>query len=432
MLRRIVILFIVFAILFSLFSIPVFAYELNESSAIIDAYYLFDIKHNVIMAEKNSDKIISPSSTVKIMTACIILESHLDLNGEIEITEKIIRNVSGRNMELKVGDKLTATDLLYAMICGGFNDATVALALSVSTSLYEFVELMNEKAEQLGMNATRYVNVTGMENELAITTASDLAILTRYMAQNEKFVEICSAKSYRFSDSATCKYSSVNNRSNLLNKYKGLANFNTGSAANGDCVIAYYKTEDFEIISIVMNTRALDDSNMTNFAELYTQDLLSHSINDYETVTVKKASEPIAYLPVKYSISSDEIPIYLKENLTLFLANNVDIDTDLSYIVNINGGELKAPLKNGDEIGTLTVVMNETILASVPVIITTTVERNTFLFAMDMMREFVTSLTFVLILLIIVISIIAYRYSRKNKFRKKKRRRKNKSKIIKK
>ena len=188
MLRKIILLFIISAILFSLFSMPIFSFEIDKSEASVDSYYLFDIKNNLIMAEESIDKIIAPSSSVKIMTACIVLESGLDFNREIEITSRMIQNVSGRNMELKEGDKLTANDLLYAMLCGGFNDATVALALTVSPSLYEFVILMNEKAELLQMTSTHYVNVTGIEATAAKTTVKDLSILAKYMSKNEKLV----------------------------------------------------------------------------------------------------------------------------------------------------------------------------------------------------------------------------------------------------
>lgn len=432
MLRKVIILFIISTILFSLFSIPIFSFELDKSEAHLDGYYLLDIKNSLIMAEENTDKIISPSSTVKIMTACIVLEKELDFDVEIEITAKMLQNVSGRNMELKPNDKLTVNDLLHAMLCGGFNDAAVALALTVSPSLYEFVNLMNEKAELLGMSKTRYTNVTGVESEAAKTTINDIAILTEYMAQNERFVEICSTKFYRFSDNATSKYTSVNNRSSLISSYKGLANFNTGSSKNGDCAIVYYKTEDSELISIVMNASAIDENDTSNRAEIFTEALIDHALKDYSTITVKSAKEPIAILPIKYSISNDEIPLYLTEDLKLFLSKNVDIISDLIYTVNIDDGELKAPIKEGDTVGYLTVAMNGTTLANVPIITKTSVERHSFLFAMDVMREFVTSFTFILIILVIFIFIAIHSYSKKHKFRKKKRKRKNKSKKLKK
>ena len=432
MLRKIILLFIISAILFSLFSMPIFSFDIDKSEASVDSYYLFDIKNNLIMAEESIDKIIAPSSSVKIMTACIVLESGLDFNREIEITSRMIQNVSGRNMELKEGDKLTANDLLYAMLCGGFNDATVALALTVSPSLYEFVILMNEKAEQLQMTSTHYVNVTGIEATAAKTTVKDLSILAKYMSKNDKFVEICSTKSYRFSDNATSKYTSVNNRSTLLSAYKGLANFNTGSSSSGDCAIVYYKTDDCELISIVINALPLNDKDTSNYAEIYTQKLLSHAFNNYETITVKSKKEAITSLPVKYSISHKNIDLYLKEDVKLFLSKDTDINSDLKYDIHIYGDELKAPIKQGDEVGILTISRNGIVLASMPILSSVTVERNGFLFVMDVMKSFIISIWFVLILISIFVCIFVIHHRKKHKFRRKKRKRKNKSKIIKK
>ena len=411
---------------------PIFSFELDKSEGSVDSYYLFDIKNNLIMAEENIDKIISPSSSVKIMTACIILESGIDFNREIEITPKMLQNVSGRNMELKEGDKLTVNDLLYAMLCGGFNDATIALALTVSPSLYEFVTLMNEKAEMLQMTSTHYVNVTGIEATAAKTTVNDLSILAKYMSKNEKFVEICSTKSHRFSDTATCKYTSLNNRSILLSTYKGLANFNTGSSISGDCAIVYYKTDDCELISIVMNALANDEKDTSNFAETYTKSLLNHALNDYETITVKSKKEAITSLPVKYSISYKNIDLYLKEDVKLFLSKDTDINSDLKYDIHIYGDELKAPINQGDEVGIITVSRNGIVLSSMPILSSVTVERNGFLFVMDVMKSFITSIWFALILILIFVCILGIHHHKKHKFRRKKRKRKNKSKIIKK
>ena len=432
MLRKIIISFIIAATLFSLFSIPSIAFKLDKNEASVESYYLFDLKNNLLMAEENADKVISPSSSVKIMTACIVLESGLDLNTEIEITSKMLQNVSGRNMELEIGNKLTANDLLYAMLCSGFNDATVALALTVSPSLYEFVNLMNKKAEALGMTSTHYANVTGIEVAAAKTTARDLSILAKYMAQNEDFVKVCSTKFYRFSDNATSKYTSVNNRSTLLSSYKGLANFNTGSSKSGDCAIVYYKTDDCEIISIVMNALALDEKDTSNYAEIYTKKLLSHALNDYEIVTVKSAKEAITSLPVKYSISDDDIDLFLKEDVKLFLSKEIDVSSDLTYNIQIYGNELKAPINIGDEVGLLTISHNGIVLSSTPILVNISVERNSFLFVMDMMKSFITSIWFIIILIAVLLCILLVRSRRKQKFRKRKRKKKNKSKKLKK
>lgn len=428
MLRKIIILLFIIALTFSLFSLPTSAFELQETEATVESYYVFDIQNAVNISEKNINKSISPSSTVKIMTACVALESGIDFNKEVIITEQMLKNISGRNMELTSGDKLTFNDLLYATICGGYNDATIVLALSVSSSLNDFVKLMNEKAISLGMNNTHYTEVTGLENAAAKTTVRDLSILARYMAKNETFVKICSTKNYPLSNVSTCKYTNITNRSKLLDNNKKISNFNLGSGENGECAITYYKDEDSAIILIVMNVMPDDEK----YAEAYTKQLLSHAINDYSTVTIKTSKDVITSLPVKYSMSGLEIDLYLAEDVKLFLPKDINLETDLTYTIHIHGEELKAPIKAGVEVGVLTITKDGDLLSSTPIISKVNVEKNTFLFTLDMMKNYVTGRSFIIALITFVVLIVAYYSVSKQKFRKKKRTRKNKSKIIKK
>ena len=432
MLRKIIILLFIIALTFSLFSLPISAFEIDETNASVEAYYVFDIQNAINIAEKNINKSISPSSTVKIMTACIALESGIDFNKEIVVTEQMLKNISGRNMELVVGDKLAFNDLLYATLGGGYNDATVVLALSVSSSLNEFVKLMNEKAASLGMNNTYYTDVTGMDGASAKTTARDLSILAKYMAQNDTFVKICSTKNYTLSSISTCKYPNIKNRSNLIGEYKGLANFNFGSGEYGQCAITYYQTKDSSIVVIVMNALAHSEKDKEDYAETYTKKLLSHAINDYSTITVKTSKEVITSLPVKYSMSGLEIDLYLAEDIKLFLPKDTNIETDLTYTIHIHGEELKAPIKAGDEVGILTITKDGDFLSSTPIISKVNIEKNAFLFALDIMKNYITGRSFIISLIIFVVLIIAYYSASKRKFRKKKQTRKNKSKIIKK
>lgn len=432
MLRKIIICFIISTILFSLFSFPISAFEIDESAASVEAYYIFDKKSGTDIAQKNLDKSISPSSTVKIMTACVVLDSSINFNQEITITDQMVKNASGRTMELVAGDKLTVCDLLYATLCGGYNDATIALALSTSPSLNKFIQLMNEKATSLGMNSTYYTDVTGIDSISAKTTVRDLSKLAKYMAKNENFIEICSTKNYPLSDISTCKYTNIKNRSNLIGEYKGLANFNFGSGENGQCAITYYKTENSTLISIVMNALANDEKDKENYAEAYTKTLFSYVINNYSVVTVKTTKEIITSLPVKYSMSGLEIDLYLAEDVKIFLPKNTNLQTDLTYTVHIHGDEVKAPIKAGEEVGVLTITQNGILLSSTPIIATTNVQRNAFLYTLENMKNYVTGRSFIITLITFILLIVIYYNVSKRKFRKKKYPKRNKSKIIKK
>jgi D-alanyl-D-alanine carboxypeptidase (penicillin-binding protein 5/6) len=334
-------------------------------------------------------------------------------------------------MELQVGDKLTAQDLLYAMICGGYNDATVALAYAVSPTLFEFVALMNQKASELSMNSTHYANVTGMETESSKTTVSDLFILAKYMAENELFIQICSTPTYKLSESSTCKYAKIVNRSTLLSEYNGLANFNVGSSDFGDCSILHYKTESSTLIAIVMNATSSDTDNK-NFAEEFCKELFSFAKENYSLKLVKVKNSIVSSLPVKYSISSKNIDVFLSEEIKVFLENNVDIEKDLEYDVQIFGNEIKAPVKAGDIVGTMSVSYNGQILKTVNLVVKEDIERNIFLYIMDLMKSFIMSIWFLMILVFVLTCIIWIRTHKKRKFRKKKRKKKNKSKKLKK
>ena len=242
MLKKVIFIIVLGAILFSSFSLSSLyasAWTLDESSGNIEAYYLYDLSNDILMADKNTSSTISASSSVKMMTACVVLDSGISLNKEIIITQEMLKNVSGRFMGLVSGDKMTVQDLLYSMICASFNDATHALAFAVSGSLDAFVDDMNNKASSLGMASTHYIDATGISKD-SKTTINDLIILSNHLLKNQEYLEITSTKTYQLSTNATCEYNKITNRSTLISSYKGLHNFNTGSTTdNGDSSVIY-------------------------------------------------------------------------------------------------------------------------------------------------------------------------------------------------
>ena len=427
MLKKVIIFAILSAMMFSSFSLFSTAYEIGNSNYTAEGHYLYDLSHNIIISQENTNKSISPSSTAKIMTACIVLESDISLNQEVQITASMLNNVYGRTMSLKEGDMLTIEDLLHATICGGYNDATHILALTIAPTIYKFTELMNEKAIQLGMKDTHYTNPTGIESPNMITTINDIAKLVKYVAQSDLFLKITSTKQYKLSNQSVCEYKTITNRSSLLSKYKGISNFNLGSGNSGDCSVVFYKTDNSALISIVMNAKSTIPSNKNNYAEIYNDSLLSYAINNYKTHTLKTTSDIITSLPVKYSTSSQEINIYLQEDLKVFGPKDIDIENDISYSININNEELSAPLKVGDVVGVLMVFNNGVLIAQAPLIILENIDKNTFLYYMDMIKQFVLSKTFIIALIIFITSIIYCRTNKKHQFKKRKRKRKRKT-----
>ena len=414
---KIITMIILIAILFSLFSVPSFAFELSTDEAESSGYYLYNVENDIVMASDNLEASISPSSTVKIMTACIALESNLNKSEPIIVTEEMLKGVAGRSMGLEAGDRLTVEDLLYACICGGYNDAAQVLAYTVSGDLQGFVDKMNEKAAELGMTSTKYLNVTGINASGMYTTVRDIAILAEYMSANDEYVTICATKSYRVSSVATCERTTINNRSSLLASYKGLSSFNTGSG-DGDCTVLYYSRNGISLIVVVMNVKNKDPDDANNYAEIYSKKLLYHALNDYSVKNVVSSKISVGSYPVKYTVSTSTVDVYLQEDIQLFLPNDLDVHNDLTYSVSIDQEYLEAPLKVGEQVGYFVVSDDGKILAKVPLIVKEELQKNEFLFILDVMRDYILSRAFA-ITLITFILLMTFWYLRSQKKMKK-------------
>ncbi len=416
---KIVTFVMIFALMLSLFSFGAVAYELDTSEADIGGYYLYNLENSLIMAESNTDALLSPSSTVKIMTACIALESNIPFERVVSVTKEMLSESSGRNMRLKTGDKITFEDLIYATVCGGYNDAAVVLALTVCDSIEDFLKLMNEKADALGMQSTVYLNVTGISAAGMTTSVADIARLAKYISENEKFVEIARTKYKKLSSLSSCEnVESITNRSSLLASYRGLANFNTGSGDGGDNTVLYYNIGELSFICIVMNANGHDTWSTENYAELYSKKLLSHAVNDYSNKTVLTQKNAVISLPVKYSTSGDDVDLYPVKDLTLFISDEIDPTSDITYSTHIYGTELKAPLRSGDIVGELVVSYDGKILASVFLEVRKDVDKNTFLYILELMRGYVGGRAFIISVFCFAIMMLSYYVITKRKLNK--------------
>ena len=409
MLKKIVSFMIFFVVLFSsLFFSASANYTLNSNGSDVDSYYLYNFENNLYMAEYGVETIIAPSATVKMMTACVALEAGIDTGKVITVNSDMLDGVTGRTMNLKAGDRLTVLDLLYATVCGGYNDASQSLAFAVSGSLSDFIAKMNEKASQLDMTATNYLNVTGMDEAGMHTCVLDIIKLAKHLAKNDTFVNISSASTYKLSDIATCDKKTISNRSSLLSSYKGLSNFCTGSGDFGGCNVLYYKRSDLSFLCIVMGASSKNDDDDIACAEDFSRELLSHALYDYSYKTVLSEKSAVASLPVMYSSASENIDLYLQGDVKVYIPKDIDEKNDLTYNYYVYGDGLKAPLKSGDEVGEMIVSYDGRTLACVPLIVKDDVERSGFLYFLDIIKNYVKSPAFISSCVIFVCLMIAY------------------------
>ncbi|MCR5009225.1 MAG: serine hydrolase [Oribacterium sp.] len=161
---------------------------------------LVDADSNLIVAEKNGESKMYPASMTKVMTLLVACENITDLDQEVEITSDIIDYVNDNdasNCGFKAGEILTVKDLLYGLILPSGADAALALVRLIAGSEKQFVNLMNQKAQELGISSTtHYTNSTGLYNDNHYTTAKDMALVMKYAMANPYASAILSTRNY--------------------------------------------------------------------------------------------------------------------------------------------------------------------------------------------------------------------------------------------
>lgn len=219
--------------------------EVNANFAI-----LVDADAGLVVAEKNGNAKMYPASMTKVMTLLVACEHITNLSEKLEITQDIVDYVKkegASNCGFKAGEQVTMLDLLYGLILPSGADAALALVRRIAGSEEQFVALMNQKAQQLGISATtHFTNCTGLYNDNHYSTAEDMAIIMRAAAQNSVAATILTTRSY--TTQANNKRTTGLSFSNLFLKRidtqttGGQVNFaKTGYVAKaGNCAVSYF------------------------------------------------------------------------------------------------------------------------------------------------------------------------------------------------
>lgn len=168
--------------------------NLQSSNAI-----LVNLDTNKILLDKDSDEIIYPASLTKIMTVLVAIENISNLQEKIILPKSIFKNLYEENASMAgflPNEEVTAEDLLYGSMLPSGADASIGLADYITGSESKFVKLMNEKAKQLGMKNTHFVNATGLHHPDHYTSVKDISILLQYALTNNTFRDIYTAERY--------------------------------------------------------------------------------------------------------------------------------------------------------------------------------------------------------------------------------------------
>ncbi len=205
-----------------------------------------------ILFSRNANERLPMASTTKIMTALLLCEN-ADLNETIVTTKEMV-TVEGSSMGLQIGDTVSYHDLLYGMMLASGNDAANTTAIALSGSVNEFVKLMNNKAQEMGLKDTHFETPSGLDGNEHYTTAYELALITKYALQNENFASAAKAESATLCYGNPPYRRTLTNHNKLLKAYDDVIGVKTGyTKKSGRCLVSASKKDGKYVIAVTLN-----------------------------------------------------------------------------------------------------------------------------------------------------------------------------------
>ncbi|MBQ8140261.1 MAG: D-alanyl-D-alanine carboxypeptidase [Clostridia bacterium] len=253
-----------------------------ESAVLIDA------DSTNILCSKNHSQKMGMASTTKIMTALVAAEN-FDIDKTVTVAPEVV-GIEGSSIYLCANEKLTMEELLYALLLQSANDAAAAIAYAVAGSIDAFADMMNGKAEEMGLRNTHFTNPHGLYDEEHYTTAYDLAVITAHALRNEDIKQIVSTykKTIPSSDGENTRL--LVNHNKMLKLYDGAIGVKTGfTKATGRCLVSAAARDGLTLIAVTLN--APDDWND------HTK-MLDFGFGNYESLLIADVGSFAYALPV--------------------------------------------------------------------------------------------------------------------------------------
>lgn len=213
---------------------------------------VLDLPSMVVIYEKNKDKMLSPASTTKIVTALVAKDYYKD-DDILEVKTLI---TEGRIMGLKFKERISAENLIYGALVHSANDAAYTLAENYPGGVSAFVDKMNLKVKELNLKNTHFVNPIGFEDPQQYTTAYDLAQISRLLLLNSDLKRIISTKLISVPDETYTTYHTLENVNTLLGRIPGVAGVKTGwTEEAGEVLSTLVKRNDKEVLVVVLKSK---------------------------------------------------------------------------------------------------------------------------------------------------------------------------------
>ena len=351
--KRVICFFI--CVCFMMQSVAVFAegntdLGLNAKSAI-----LMEESTGNILYESNPDERLPIASVTKVMTMLLIMEAvdsgKISLDDMVTVSENAM-SYGGSTMFLETGEQLTVNDMLKGIAVASANDGCVAMAEHLAGSESAFVDMMNEKAKELGMENTHFMNTNGLDEDDHYSSARDVAIMSRELMKHETIFNYTSI----WMDTLRGGKFQLANTNKLIRFYDGANGLKTGSTSKALCCLsAAAKRNDMQLIAVVLGA----PTSAERFASA--KSLLDYGFANYAVNTQITAGDEVQKIAVEKGVdkevgvvAGDSCSTLVKKGQEDNITKEIKIDETIT-----------APIEAGQKIGTMTISRDGEVIADI-------------------------------------------------------------------
>ena len=359
---------LVFLLMIGLVPTGAQAADLNISAK---SALLMDVATGTVLYEQNSHEALAPASVTKVMTMLLIMEAidsgHIGWEDTVTASEAAAAK-GGSQVYLKVGETMSVSDMVKSIAVSSANDCACAMAEHIAGSESAFVDMMNQRAAELGMQDTHFVNCTGLDDDPEAkehkTSAHDIAIMSRELLKNHPDI-----KKYTtiWMDTIRNGTFGLSNTNKLVRFYNGATGLKTGFTSQaGYCLSASAERDGMELIAVVMGCessqvrfaacKSMLDYGFASFA------LVSPQIPEEMSVAVKLGTAGSVR-----AVPSGDAPLLIDKSQKNLVTTQIQLEETVS-----------APVSQGQRLGTMTMKAGEQVLAQIPLVAEAPVPRLTW------------------------------------------------------
>lgn len=339
------------------------------------AAILMDMATGTVLYESNADEQLAPASVTKVMSLLLIMEAidakRLALDDTVTCSEHAMSK-GGSQIWLEVGETMTVDELLKAIAVGSANDATAAMAEHIAGSEEGFVQMMNSRAAELGMTNTNFVNCSGLDAEGHVTSARDIAIMSRELMKHTLIQNYTTI----WMDTLRGGQTQLVNTNKMIRFYEGATGLKTGTTDNaGHCLSATATKNGLDLVAVVLGS----STGKARFAAA--KSLLNYGFANYEHKTVTISNDQLHSIPITGG-TLQQLGVSPNGQLELLInkGQSDKLRTEISLPESI-----AAPIRVGDTVGRATVYLGDEKVGEIEIISNQNIDEMTFWYSIGVM-----------------------------------------------